>query len=363
MIRRRTSPDGLPFRVYAEKGKRRISYVYKHRDGTREPLASARLVNREECAEAKRTAIMRGTEINEGAPADSTVAALFDAYFKWQHELPETDERKKAASTLTENEREAKLLKKVFGEQLPDELTTVDLYHFQDLRVKGLAGPKANKELALLSAVLEYGRARGRVTDNVARGIKRVPTKPSNTVVTWAQLVELRSVAQATPAWSIMALAAMCAWLCVRRVPEILGMSRAAVTPEGLKFTGSKRKAGAPVRTVTIEWSPALREVIDAALAAKRHKVSGTFYIFGNLAGQKYSKSGWGTMWGRLQDRCAEENEGWERFTLMDCRPGGVTSKKERGDQDTQDATLHEDGRMVERIYDRRRDRKAKPAG
>jgi hypothetical protein len=35
----------------------------------------------------------------------------------------------------------------------------------------------------------------------------------------------------------------------------------------------------------------------------------------------------------------------------------------ERGDIDTQDATLHSDGKMIAQIYDRRRTRKASPAG
>ena len=41
----------------------------------------------------------------------------------------------------------------------------------------------------------------------------------------------------------------------------------------------------------------------------------------------------------------------------------GVSDKLARGDRDVQDATLHTSERMVRQVYDRRRERRAKPAG
>ena len=42
------------------------------------------------------------------------------------------------------------------------------------------------------------------------------------------------------------------------------------------------------------------------------------------------------------------------------CRPKGVSNKLEQGATDTQDATLHSNGKMIESVYDRRRVRVAK---
>lgn len=58
----------------------------------------------------------------------------------------------------------------------------------------------------------------------------------------------------------------------------------------------------------------------------------------------------------------AESKAEFKRFSLQDCRPMGVTTKMERGDTDTQDATLHTDGKMIATVYDRRALKRATPA-
>ena len=138
-------------------------------------------------------------------------------------------------------------------------------------------------------------------------------------------------------------------------------MNASQDTADGLRFQAVKRKAGEAERTALIAWSPELRATIDEAKAVKR-RVDISPLIFGNLQGKRYTRSGWGANWRRLMDACASQIAGFERFTLQDCRPGGVTAKEDRGDADTQNATLHKDGRMIQSIYDRRRVRKAKPA-
>ena len=58
----------------------------------------------------------------------------------------------------------------------------------------------------------------------------------------------------------------------------------------------------------------------------------------------------------------AKRHIAFARFSLQECRPMGVSTKMERGDTDTVDATLHSSERMVRQVYDRRRVRVAKPA-
>jgi integrase len=363
MIRRRRSPDGLPFRVYMRKGVRTISFYYKHPAGPEEPLARARVGNPQAIMRARRTAIKRAVEICGGMEHESTFAALVESYFAWQAALPAKSERKKADSTMEGNRREAKLLIKRFGTLVPEVIRPTDVYKYQEWRELGGAGLAANKEISLMSAILEYGRRNGRVTENVARGIKRIPSRPRTRRVEFAE-VELVVAHAYTlgPAFQILALAAKTAWLTLRRPPEILSLARPAILDEGIRFSATKRKAGEPERTVTIEWSDELRRTIDEALEIKRGKVTGALLVFGNLSGQQYTKSGWGAMWRRLMNSVLEKHSSFQRFTLQDCRPGGVTSKRERGDTDTVDATLHRDSRMVDRVYDRRRHRTAKPA-
>ena len=362
MTRRRAKADGLPFRVYCRAGVRTTTFWYAHRDGTRQTLATARTVRADEVAAARREAIQKGAELNGAAPAENTTGGLIDSYFKWQASLPARDERRKANSTLAENAREARNLRAVFGAMAASAILPEHLYTYQDLRAAAGAGAKANKELALLSAILEYGRRRGHVQVNVARGIKRVPVRPRQRRVEWAELELVHEVARAEgPSAEICALAAKAAWLTLRRPPEILGLTRSQITPDGLMFVAAKRKAGHAERRVLIQWSPVLREVVDAALSV-RTRVAGAWLPFGNLAGQRFTRSGWGTNWRRLMDKVRERHPEIEPFSLMDCRPGGVTAKQERGDADTLDATAHADARMVHQVYDRRRSRKATPA-
>lgn len=68
-----------------------------------------------------------------------------------------------------------------------------------------------------------------------------------------------------------------------------------------------------------------------------------------------------------LLTQCATTAAGrkpaFQPFSLQDCRPKGVSDKLARGDNDVQDATMHSSERMIRDVYDRRRVRRAKPAG
>lgn len=367
MIGRRTKPDGLPFRLYVRAGKRKTTFFYRHRDNTQEKLAEARTVNKAEVHEARQRAVARATELNTGAPARGSVSELIEQYFSWQDALPFDSEMRKARSTLDENKREAKNLTKFFGAMAPEAVLPKHCYAYQDARISMNAGAKANKELALFSAVFEFARRKGWIETNPCRGIKRVPVKPRTYLLNENDLMFALDMARKLGgSYLIQALAAQVCWLTVRRPSEILALSRQQITDDGILFTAAKRKAGQAEIRGLITWSPALRAAIDESLAVKRQRVAGTFLVFGNQAGQRYTKSGWGAIWRRLMDHCereaVEQGKTFTRFTLADCRPRGVTDKQARGDSDTQDATLHSDGRMIAAHYDRRRVRVAKPA-
>lgn len=154
---------------------------------------------------------------------------------------------------------------------------------------------------------------------------------------------------------------ARAALLCVRRPSEILALRPGDITDEGIYFAATKRKAGEAERRTLISWSDELRSTVAEAQAIER-RVDISPLVFGNLTGGRYTKSGWGANWRRLMQRAAELITGFEPFTLQDCRPGGVTAKRERGDTDTQDATMHADVRMIDQVYDRRKTRRATPA-
>ncbi|MBE7941364.1 hypothetical protein IM725_12370 [Ramlibacter aquaticus] len=161
----------------------------------------------------------------------------------------------------------------------------------------------------------------------------------------------------------IVALALRTAWLCVRRSVEVRGLTRDAISHDGILWHDGKDSTKP---AILIEWSPALQATITEALQVKRHHVAGSMYVFGNMRGQRYTKGGWKAMLDDLMRECekaaAERKLSFRKFSLQDCRPMGVSNKLEKGHQDVQDATLHSDGNMIAKVYDRRSQKRAKPA-
>lgn len=376
MIRRRASPDGLPFRVYERFGVRVYSIGYK--------LKSGRWAFRYECPAGdaqqiqtlRRKAILESATVTDDRPIGG-FAGLVDAWFRWQESLPPTDARKRADSTIAENKREAANLKKAWGHFEPHEVTTAHGYEYLEacLHAKDKHGnprprpEKGNKEMSLASVILEFGMkpAGGRVvTENQLRGLEKLRTiKEKRRVTAEEMALAVEMGRKFSGARLIVALALRTAWLCVRRSVEVRALRREAIKEDGLLWQdGKARKGQKPA--ILIEWSPELRATVDEALQVKRHSVAGTMFVFGNMRGQKYTKGGWKAMLDDLMRECVKEAErrkiAFRKFSLQDCRPMGVSDKLEAGHADVQDATLHTDGKMVARVYDRREQKRAKPA-
>jgi len=128
----------------------------------------------------------------------------------------------------------------------------------------------------------------------------------------------------------------------------------------------AKRQKGEAQKIARIEWSDELKATVDEALTIQRRRLAGSWYVFGNLNGQRYTKGGWKKTLSVLMAECLREAQrlgiAFRPFSLQDCRPKGVTDKLEAGHADTLDATMHSSERMVRQVYDRRRIRVAKPA-
>lgn len=368
MIRRRQKPDGLPFRVYERRGVRVYSIGYKAESGTWAFRLQCPADDPAQIAQLRREAIKRAGQIGDGLPADGTFGALADAWVQWQDRLPAGAPGKRADSTLAENRREVAALKRTYGPMLLAELVKTDAYVHLDACVQAQRAEKGNKEISLARTILERAVRSGRLQANPFDGVEKLETVKRDRLVTDAELALAVEVGRLMGGpQHIVAMALRTAWLCVRRSVEVRALTRDQITADGIVWTAAKRQRGEAVKTALIEWSPALRATIDEALAIKRNKLAGAWFLFGNLDGQKYTKGGWKATLARLMVRCAEvaaeRRIAFAPFSLQDCRPKGVTDKMARGDTDTTDATMHSSERMVRQVYDRRRVRVAKPAG
>lgn len=363
MIGRRKSPDGMPFRLYERVGKFKVSYGYKLPDGTWAFRLTAAATDKDACARIRAEAIERANELN-GTPVDlGTTEALFKRYFTWQRSLPPESEDRKADSTLDENEHnEARRLLKTFGKVKPAVIKPVHIYKYLDGRATEGAPAKANKEIALLSAVLEFGRRKGVLETNPCRDIKYNKTRPDTRYVTPAELdLVMRVARERGGMYVVAALCLRAAYLTVSRPDEMRKITRQAVTDQGVEMPVGKRKKGQATKFKVIEWSDELRAVIKEALALQR---TTSMFVFGNSDGQPYTTSGWNTNLRRLMEHARKkaEKEGVEfaRFTLKDMRPAAVTDRVDAGDESITNATGHSSDRMVRQVYDRRKKKSAR---
>ena len=353
----------MPFRLYERVGKFKVSYGYKLPDGTWAFRLTAAASDKAAVTRIRAEAIDRANLLN-GVPMEGgETEALFRRYFAWQRGLATDSEDRKADSTLNENEKyEAPRLINVFGKTKPGAIKPVHIYKYLDLRAAAGAPAKANKEIALLSAVLEFGRRKGMLETNPCRDIKYNKTRPDTRYVNPAELELVMRVARERGGmYLVNALCLRAAYLTVSRPDEMRKITRQAIGAQGLEMAIGKRKKGHAVRHKLIEWSSDLRAVIDEALSLQR---TTSLYVFGNSDGQPYTVSGFNTNLRRLMAHCQkkadDEGMAFTRFTLKDMRPAAVTDRVDQGDDAITNATGHSSDRMVKQVYDRRKTKTAR---
>lgn len=376
VIRPRSRPDGLPFRVYERKGKHRYSIGYKNPDGTWEFRLQCSSSDQPRIQALRREAISRSTTLRSGKPAEDSFQAVCNAWFDWQERLPNGSMQKRAQSTLSENRREANMLCKAWGTWRVAEIKKGDAYDYLDACLlardsKGQPRPRAakgNKEIALGRVILEYAVRTRRIDTNPFNNVEKLATQKRDRYVTDAELALALEVGRRMGGpQHIVALALKTAFLCVRRSIEVRGLTRSQIKADGIEWQSAKRQRGEAAKLGMIEWSPELKKTVDEALSFTRWDASDATYVFGNMRGEQYTKGGWKATLEKLMNECVQEaikrKIKFEKFSLQDCRPKGVSDKMARGDLDVVDATMHSSERMVRQVYDRRRIRIAKPAG
>lgn len=371
MTRRRNVADGLPYRVYERTGVRVYSVGYMLPSGVWAFRYSCQVTDTAEVARLRAKAIAESTKYSTGSfeRPQGGFAGLVDAWFDWQENLPHSDTRRRATSTLAENKREAANLKRAFGHLDVQDITRTMGYAYLDacLRATDKDGKprprpeKGNKEISLARLILEYAIRLGMITENPLDDLTRNKTKKTRRLVTLQELELAVEVGRkAGGPQHIVAMALQTAYLCVRRSVEVRAFTRDSITDDGLLWRDGKD----PTKpAILIEWTPELRSTITETLSIKRNKLAGAWFLFGNLKGQKYTKGGWKSSLDELMFACVKEagkqGKPFQRFSLQECRPMAVTDKLQRGDTDTKTATGHTSDKMIQTVYDRRPQRVA----
>jgi hypothetical protein len=133
---------------------------------------------------------------------------------------------------------------------------TKPAYGYLDKRARLGAPAKANKKIALLSAVLEYGRRRGEIEVNRWRGIEDNPTRPRTRYAHPHEIAVAIEVARSrmsvgdkhsNSTYLILALCVQTAYLAVSRPTEIRELRRKSRRADGITVPIGKRKASEPI--------------------------------------------------------------------------------------------------------------------
>ncbi len=217
MNRKRSDPDGLPYRVYERYCIRTYSIGYKQPDGTWVFRLKCPVGDKAKVAALRRDAIERAMKLRDGPPPEDTIAAWIDDWFRHQESLPLTSEDRRAESTLTENRREAAMLKKAFGHMRGADLERPDGYAYLDACRKTERPAKGNKEISLMRTILEFHVRRGRLKVNPFDGIEKIKTTVESRLVTDEEMaLAVEMGRKLGGAKLITALALKTAWLCLK---------------------------------------------------------------------------------------------------------------------------------------------------
>lgn len=229
-------------------------------------------------------AMMNYAKIMENTLNSNTMHALLDRYIK---EISPT----KASTTHRNDIYYLKAIRSYFGKMPPHTLTARDVYKYLDIRSQ-VSIASANKELSLLTRVLQMGIRWGIITSNVCREVERLPETVTRNryVEDW----EFQAVYKlALVAFPITAVVMMVAYLTGLRLGDLLSIKIADLTDQGILITASKTK-----KTQIIKWSPELSAAVRIARDL-RSKFKG-FYLFTRQDGKPYTVSGFQSIWQRL---------------------------------------------------------------
>ncbi len=357
----------LPSRVYERHGVRVYSIGYKRPDGTWAFRLRCDVSDQEEIAALREEAAYRATGDQQDCLHSKTFTTVAKHWLSWQKTLPRDSAEKRADSTLEENEREIAQLNRAFGRRRVTALTKVDAYtYLRDSQSKGRSA-KGNKEIALARLILEYAITLGILAGNPFDRVKKSKTKRTARLVTDNEMdLTVRAGRQMGGQYLVVALALKTAWLCLRRSVEVRALQVQQINEQGISWKAGKiRRSDVPIVGL-IHWSAELKATIGEALSLRGPDPSQECFVFGTSTGERYTKGGWKTMLHKLMVKAKaladEENVPFQRFSLQDCRPKGITDKLASGHDDVMDATLHSSERMIREVYDRRRVREATPA-
>lgn len=284
------------------------------------------------------------------APGQHTVEHMCLEFIKEQKRyLANNDLEALAPRTIKDYEESlTRFIIPVFGHMHPDAVTKNHIAKYlKDGR--GTRRTRVNRERAALSSAYKFGLAEGLAKENPCHGVPRNSERPRRRNVTIAEFNDFLAHARAKGGSAyLVALIGCTVAITGRRRGEVLGLTRAALQPEGFRVKDIKTKAGEPERHYLIEWSDVLRQIIAEVTAIKRRVQS--IYLFATTdEGTPYTDAGFSCLWNRLMKSYAGDKTSAKWFTAHDLRALYVTQMlgQER------DPKTHKNKQTMLNVYER----------
>lgn len=286
----------------------------------------------------RQQAIQKVLDLNRSGDDRGTVNELWRLY-------QETDRWKELAeSTKGEYTLCAKELLKRFGEANASLIRPADINRY--LRVERADAPvRGNREVAVLSNLLNLAVERGEMDANPCKQIRRNKEQPRKEAPEAAELEALVAwlVAQGGQRRTIAHMAEFAAYSGNRRA-EFRRLTKQQIDRENGVIRVQRAKQRGVVVWESIEIGPRMADLLD------RLEPTEGQWVFTDRSGNPYKDRSFKTTWTRALVKALEDKIISRRFTFHDLRAFyATTHKNERGML----PDLHKNPATTARIYDR----------
>lgn len=290
-------------------------------------------------------AIRKVLDLNLRAPDQGTVGAMWRAY--------QGDPRylKLAGVTKTDYAECWKHLRKVFELGVVSEIRPAHINRY--LRQERAAAPvRANREVALLSNLMNIAVERGEIDANPCKQVRRNTEEPRTRLVEAAELDKFVAWALQQGASAVVLVSmAQFAALTGNRRAEFLKLHWPQVDEHVIRLKRAKQHGGKERREL-VGVSEALQTVMDRVKALDGYNAMGAVFR-APRTGNPYSEKGFKAMWARLMKKALAGVVVAERFTFHDLRGHYTTHFKLKFGKLPE---LHADPRTTADVYDRSRE-------
>lgn len=247
----------------------------------------------------------------------------------------------KRSKMTRENEARALTrLDRVFGHQLPDEITAPECYAYLDTRKTSEGEPApvaARHEISLLGHVLGKSIRWGAGIANVVRTLERAPKTTRKRYVTDEEYAACRALANPR-----MQVAMDLARNIGQRRGDLLKLKHEDCTDDGIIIRQGKTGAG-----IIVGWTATLRKIIRAAKALSPDIPRD--FVLRTGGGGPYTGTGFSAIWQRLMRKFVDA--GGIRFTFHDLRAKAGSDKETL--EGAQALLGHASAETTKRVYKR----------